>query len=64
MSDGQWFGAQRVLAGQLTVGDVIVFLAYLGMLYQPMNAFSHGSSSGNTPRANAFPMHCRPMGRY
>jgi ABC-type multidrug transport system fused ATPase/permease subunit len=39
-----WFGANRVLEGRLTVGDLIVFLAYLGMLYTPMNAFSHGSS--------------------
>ncbi len=39
-----WFGAHRVLDGRLTVGDVIIFLAYLGMLYQPMNAFSNGSS--------------------
>ena len=39
-----WFGAQRVLDGSLSVGDVLVFLAYLGMLYQPMSALSEGTS--------------------
>lgn len=45
-----WFGAHRVLDGRLTLGDVLVFLAYLGMLYQPMNAFSHGSSVAQSAR--------------
>jgi ATP-binding cassette, subfamily B, bacterial len=52
-----WFGAHRVLEGRLTLGDVLVFLAYLGMLYQPMNAFSHGSSvaqAANTQLARVF----------
>jgi ATP-binding cassette subfamily B protein len=52
-----WFGAHRVLEGDLTLGDVLVFLAYLGMLYQPMNAFSHGSSvaqSANSQLARVF----------
>ena len=38
-----WFGGQRVLNGQLSVGDILVFLAYLGMLYNPMKAFSEGA---------------------
>jgi ATP-binding cassette subfamily B protein/subfamily B ATP-binding cassette protein MsbA len=38
-----WFGGQRVVQGQLTVGDILVFLAYLGMLYSPMKAFSEGA---------------------
>lgn len=37
-------GAHRVLAGRLLPGDILVFLAYLGMLYQPMNAFSQSAS--------------------
>jgi ATP-binding cassette, subfamily B, bacterial len=37
-------GATRVLAGNLSVGDVLVFLAYLGMLYQPVNAFCQSST--------------------
>jgi ATP-binding cassette subfamily B protein len=39
-----WLGTQRVLAGTLSLGDVLVFLAYLGMLYAPMKAFSEGTS--------------------
>jgi ATP-binding cassette subfamily B protein len=36
-------GAQRVMNGHLSLGDILVFLAYLGMLYQPMNAFSQSA---------------------
>jgi ATP-binding cassette subfamily B protein/subfamily B ATP-binding cassette protein MsbA len=39
-----WIGAHRVIAGYLSLGDIIVFLAYVGMLYQPMNAFSQSAS--------------------
>ena len=35
-----YIGARRVLEGQLLLGDVLVFLAYLGMLYTPVNAFA------------------------
>jgi ATP-binding cassette, subfamily B, bacterial len=38
-----WVGARAVLAGSLTVGDILVFLAYLGTLYQPLSAFSQGA---------------------
>ena len=34
----------QVANGQLSVGDILVFLAYLGMLYQPMNTFSQSAS--------------------
>jgi ATP-binding cassette subfamily B protein/subfamily B ATP-binding cassette protein MsbA len=30
-------GARAVLSGQLTLGQLIVFIAYLGQLYQPIN---------------------------
>ncbi len=36
-------GARAVIAGELRAGDVLVFLAYLGTLYQPLNAFSQGA---------------------
>jgi ABC-type multidrug transport system fused ATPase/permease subunit len=39
-----WIGALRVVDGRLSLGDILVFLAYLGMLYQPMNAFSQSVS--------------------
>ncbi|MEQ1851327.1 MAG: ABC transporter ATP-binding protein [Chthoniobacteraceae bacterium] len=46
-----WFGAHRSLAGQLSPGDILVFLAYLGMLYQPLNAFSQSASVIQSTRA-------------
>jgi ATP-binding cassette, subfamily B, bacterial len=46
-----WVGAHRVLAGQLSAGDVLVFLAYLGMLYQPLNSVSQGASILQSSRA-------------
>ncbi len=35
-----YFGARRVLAGQITPGDLIVFTAYLRNLYKPVGEFS------------------------
>lgn len=35
-----WIGGQRVLAGRLTVGELLVFISYVGMLYGPMNTIS------------------------
>src|SRR5262249_50032857 len=37
-------GAMRVRSGHLSIGDILVFLAYLGMLYQPVNAFCQSTS--------------------
>jgi subfamily B ATP-binding cassette protein MsbA len=31
-----WFGALEVLAGHLTIGTLMAFYAYLGLLYQPV----------------------------
>ena len=39
-----WVASHQVMQGRLSVGDILVFLAYLGMLYQPMNTFSHSAS--------------------
>ena len=33
-----WFGAMHVLAGKLTVGEVLVFTSYLASLYAPINS--------------------------
>ena len=38
-----YVGAHRVTAGTLSVGDVLVFLSYLGMLYNPISAFAQSS---------------------
>src|SRR6185312_16155058 len=35
-----WVASHQVMNQKLSVGDILVFLAYLGMLYQPMNTFS------------------------
>ena len=39
-----YIGAQRVAQGRMTIGDVLVFLAYMGMLYTPINSFTQGVS--------------------
>ena len=33
-----WVGARHVMSGQITVGEIIIFTAYLASLYGPMNA--------------------------
>jgi ATP-binding cassette subfamily B protein/subfamily B ATP-binding cassette protein MsbA len=35
-----WFGAVHVMAGALTVGDVLVFTSYLASLYAPINSLT------------------------
>jgi subfamily B ATP-binding cassette protein MsbA len=35
-----WFGAHRVLDGTMTLGLLLVFLAYLSQLYRPMRSLS------------------------
>jgi ATP-binding cassette subfamily B protein/subfamily B ATP-binding cassette protein MsbA len=35
-----WIGGVRVLQGTLTVGELLVFIAYVGMLYGPMSTLS------------------------
>jgi ABC-type multidrug transport system fused ATPase/permease subunit len=39
-----WVAGHQVLDGKLSIGDILVFLAYLGMLYQPMSTFSQSAS--------------------
>jgi ATP-binding cassette subfamily B protein/subfamily B ATP-binding cassette protein MsbA len=36
-----WWGAREILAGRLTVGELVIFLSYLGQLYDPLNQLSH-----------------------
>ncbi len=36
-----WLGANEVLAGRLTVGELLIFIAYLAQLYEPLNQLSH-----------------------
>ena len=35
-----WYGARLALSGQLSAGELIVFLAYLGKMYKPMRDLS------------------------
>ena len=35
-----WVGGQRVLAGRLSIGELLVFISYVGMLYGPMSTIS------------------------
>jgi ATP-binding cassette, subfamily B, bacterial len=36
-----WLGSHEVLAQRLTVGGLVVFLTYLGQMYEPLNQLSH-----------------------
>jgi subfamily B ATP-binding cassette protein MsbA len=38
-----WFGATKVIAKELSVGDVVVFFAYVTNLYAPMRALSRST---------------------
>ncbi len=35
-----WFGADRVMSGQLSVGEFLVFVSYVGSVYKPLKALS------------------------
>ncbi|MGH7894768.1 MAG: ABC transporter ATP-binding protein, partial [Candidatus Binatia bacterium] len=36
-----WIGASRALAGTMSIGDMLIFLGYLALLYTPIAAASH-----------------------
>ena len=40
-----WLGAQSVLDGRLTVGGILVFLAYLKALYGPLETLMYAPST-------------------
>lgn len=46
-----WQGGQAVLAGTLTIGTLVVFMAYLGQLYEPLNQLTHVGSTLADARA-------------
>ncbi len=35
-----WYGTAQILVGQLTVGELLIFLAYLATFYSPLKKFS------------------------
>ena len=38
-----WYGATRVLAGELTTGDLVLFFVYITNLYKPMKGLARSS---------------------
>jgi ABC-type multidrug transport system fused ATPase/permease subunit len=40
-----WVGTTRVLSGEITLGALLVFVAYLGSLYKPLKALSRLSTT-------------------
>jgi ABC-type multidrug transport system fused ATPase/permease subunit len=48
-----WIGAQAVLDGRITVGTILVFLAYLASLYGPLNSITYTASTLQYAAANA-----------
>ena len=46
-----WTGATEVAAGRLAVGHLLVFLAYLGQLYEPLNQLSNVGATVSVARA-------------
>src|SRR5258705_6569295 len=52
---GTWVGAQQVLAANMTVGELLVFLAYVAQLFEPLHQLSQvgatlSSASASTRR--------------
>lgn len=48
-----WVGGLQVVSGRLTTGGLIVFIAYLVQLYEPLNQLSHVGSTVSQARAGA-----------
>jgi ATP-binding cassette subfamily B protein/subfamily B ATP-binding cassette protein MsbA len=46
-----WVGSSQILAGSLSIGQLIVFLAYLAQLYEPLNQLSHVGATVSSARA-------------
>src|SRR5260370_167966 len=47
-----YLGASRALDGRMTVGTILVFLAYLASLYEPINTIVYTASTLQTLSAN------------
>ena len=48
-----WLGATHALDGRISVGTVLVFIAYLAALYSPINAITYTASTLRQTAANA-----------
>ncbi len=51
MAGTAWLGATLVMRGNLTVGQLLIFLAYLGQVYEPLNQLSNVGTTVSTARA-------------
>ena len=47
------YGSSRALAGELSVGQLTVFLAYLAQLHEPLNQLAHVGAAFSTASAGA-----------
>ncbi|MBL9169421.1 MAG: ABC transporter ATP-binding protein [Verrucomicrobiales bacterium] len=47
-----WFGARQVLENQLSLGELLVFLAYLGQMFDPLNQLSMVGATLSTASAS------------
>jgi ATP-binding cassette subfamily B protein/subfamily B ATP-binding cassette protein MsbA len=47
------FGAKQVSSGSLSVGELLVFLAYMAQLYEPLNQLSHVGATVSQAKAGA-----------
>lgn len=48
-----WAGAREVVAGKVTIGQLLIFLAYLAQLYEPLNQLSHVGTTVSDASASA-----------
>jgi ABC-type multidrug transport system fused ATPase/permease subunit len=48
-----WFGAGEVRAGRLSLGHLLIFIAYLAQLYEPLNQLSHVGTTVSDASAGA-----------
>ena len=48
-----WWGAREILRSTLTIGELVIFLSYLGQLYEPLNQLSHVGATVSDANAGA-----------
>lgn len=48
-----WIGSQQVLAGHISIGELMVFLAYLAQFYDPLHQISAAGSTVSSASAGA-----------
>lgn len=46
-----WFGATYVMTGQISLGQLMIFLSYLALLYEPLNQLSNVGATLSTAKA-------------